>query len=65
MLVNKLGKHHTAYLKDIHYSKDDSKPWKHRKNTKFENGYTVMVKYHVHHAFKSKYLMNYTTEYWK
>ena len=57
--LHKLWKHHAAYLKDIHYKKDDSKPCKPRNKTKFEIGQTVMIRNHTHHAFKAKYLMYY------
>ena len=46
-------------MNDIHYMKDDSKPCKPRNNTKFEVGQTVLVKSHVIHSFKPKYLMDY------
>ena len=51
-----LWKHHAAYLKDIHYRKDDCKPCQSRNYTKCEISQTVMVK---NHAFKLKYLMDY------
>ena len=49
---HKLWKHHPAYLKDIHYRKDDSKPCKPRNNTKFEIGQKAMVKHHACHTLK-------------
>ena len=57
--LQKLWKHHAAYLKDVHYRKDKFKPCKPRNNIKFEIGQTVMVKIHACHTLKPKYLMDY------
>ena len=57
--LHKLWKHHIAYLKDIHYRKDDSKLCKPRNKTKFEIGQTVIVKNSMHHMFKPNYQMDY------
>ena len=57
--LHKGWKHHVAYLKDIHYRKNDSKPCKPRYNTKFEFAQTVMVKTHTHHTFKPENLTDY------
>ena len=57
--LHKLWKHHTVYLKNIHYREDGSKPYKPRNNTTFEIGQTIMVKHHVPYVFECKYLMHY------
>ena len=57
--LHKLWKHHAAYLKDIDYRKDDSKPCMSRNNTKFETGQAALVKNHADSAFEPKYLMDY------
>ena len=57
--LHKLLKNHAAYLKDIYYRKDDSKPWKARNDTKFEIGLPVMVKNYAHHVLEPENLTDY------
>ena len=56
---HKLWKCHAAYLKDFYQRKGNPTGHNHNNTTKFKIGQPVIVKYHAHHTFEPKYLLDY------